>query len=178
MDTVLKKEKPGTIEDIYALPEGKRAELIDGQIYDMAPLGWTHQKISRKLHQAIANYIDASHGECEALAAPFAVFLNADDKTYLEPDISVICDISKLDEKGCHGAPDWVIEIVSPSSKPRDYMKKMFLYYAAGVREYWIVDPEKNMISVYGFETNTVEQYPFDNEVPVGIFQDFSIKIG
>jgi len=57
-------------------------------------------------------------------------------------------------------------------------MKKMFLYYAAGVREYWIVDPEKNMISVYGFETNTVEQYPFDNEVPVGIFQDFSIKIG
>ena len=178
MDTVLKKEKPGTIEDIYALPEGKRAELIDGQIYDMAPPGWTHHKISRKLHQAIANYIDASHGECEALAAPFAVFLNADDKTYLEPDISVICDISKLDEKGCHGAPDWVIEIVSPSSKPRDYMKKMFLYYAAGVREYWIVDPEKNMISVYGFETNTVEQYPFDNEVPVGIFQDFSIKIG
>ena len=178
MDTVLKKEKPGTIEDIYALPEGKRAELIDGQIYDMAPPGLTHQKISRKLHQAIANYIDASHGECEALAAPFAVFLNADDKTYLEPDISVICDISKLDEKGCHGAPDWVIEIVSPSSKPRDYMKKMFLYYAAGVREYWIVDPEKNMISVYGFETNTVEQYPFDNEVPVGIFQDFSIKIG
>ncbi len=178
MDTVLKKEKLGTIEDIYALPEGKRAELIDGQIYDMAPPGWTHQKISRKLHQAIANYIDASHGECEALAAPFAVFLNADDKTYLEPDISVICDISKLDEKGCHGAPDWVIEIVSPSSKPRDYMKKMFLYYAAGVREYWIVDPEKNMISVYGFETNTVEQYPFDNEVPVGIFQDFSIKIG
>lgn len=177
MDTVLKKEKPGTIEDIYALPEGKRAELIDGQIYDMAPLGWTHQKISRKLHQAIANYIDASHGECEALAAPFAVFLNADDKTYLEPDISVICDISKLDEKGCHGAPDWVIEIVSPGSRRMDYYIKLFKYQSAGVREYWIVDSEKQRAVVYNFEKETTEEYSFEDEIPVGIYEEFSIKI-
>lgn len=78
----------------------------------MAPPSFSHQKISRKLHQTIANYIDSNNRECEALAAPFAVFLNEDDINYLEPDISVICDLSKLDEKGCHGAPDWIIEIL------------------------------------------------------------------
>lgn len=103
----LKSDRVYTIEDIYSLPDGERAELIDGQIYYMAPPGRTHQKISGKLHQAIANYIDSKAGRCEVYAAPFAVFLNEDDMNYVEPDISVICDISKLDEKGCHGAPDW-----------------------------------------------------------------------
>ena len=110
-----------TIDDIYALPEGERAELIDGKIYYMAPPSRTHQRISGRLYQTIANYIDSKNGQCEVLAAPFAVFLNNDDINYLEPDISVICDLSKLDDKGCHGAPDWVIEIVSPSSKPIDF---------------------------------------------------------
>lgn len=93
------KEKIYTIEDIYALPEGERAELIDGRIYYIAPPGWTHQRISGKLHQAIANYIDSNAGACQVLAAPFAVFLNNDDLNYVEPDLSVICDLSKLDEK-------------------------------------------------------------------------------
>ncbi len=173
----LKKEDVYTIDDIYALPDGERAELIDGKIYYMAPPSWKHQKISRKLHQAISNYIDSKKGKCEALAAPFAVFLNEDDINYVEPDISVICDLSKLDEKGCHGAPDWVIEIVSPSSKPRDYMTKLFKYRTAGVREYWIVDPDKQMTMVYGFEKDTVEQYDFGEEVPVGIYDGFAIKV-
>lgn len=166
-----------TIDDIYSLPDGKHAELIDGEIYYMAPPSWTHQKISMFLSNEISAYIKKNSRGCEVLAAPFAVFLNNDDQTYLEPDISVICDRAKLDEYGCHGAPDWIIEIVSPSSKSRDYMKKMFLYNAAGVREYWIVDPGKNMTSVYGFETNQVEQYSFGEEVPVGIYGDFYIKI-
>ena len=122
----LRKEEIYTIEDIYALPDGERAELIDGEIYYMSPPGWTHQRISGKLHQAIANYIDSKHVECQILAAPFAVFLNNDNINYVEPDISVICDGSKLDEKGCHGAPDWIIEIVSQSSKTRDYMTKQY----------------------------------------------------
>ena len=96
---VLKREESYTIKDIYELPDGERAELIDGKIYYMAPPSWTHQKISRKMHQAIANYIDSNGGKCEALAAPFAVFLNNDDINYVEPDISVICDPSRLDEK-------------------------------------------------------------------------------
>lgn len=173
----LKKEEIYTIDDIYALPDGERAELIDGEIYYMAPPSWTHQRISSKLHQVIANYIDSNHGECQVLAAPFAVFLNNDDINYVEPDISVICDASKLDEKGCHGAPDWVIEIASQSSKSRDYMTKLFKYRAAGVREYWIVDPEKQMVSVYGFEKDSVEQYDFGEAVPAGIYEGFSIKV-
>ena len=174
---ILEKEKIYTMEDIYALPDGEHAELIDGQIYYMAPPSWEHQKISRKLHQAIANYIDNNNGECEALAAPFAVFLDEDDRNYVEPDISVICDLSKLDSKGCHGAPDWIIEIVSPSSKPRDYMTKLFKYRMAGVREYWIVDSGKQMITVYAFEKDTVEQYDFGEDVPVGIYDGFAMKV-
>ena len=138
----IKEDKVYTIEDIYALPEGERAELIDGRIYYMAPPNRNHQKISGYLYYEIYDHIKRNNGKCEIYAAPFAVFLNEDDATYLEPDISVICDLSKLDDKGCHGAPDWIIEIVSPSSKPRDYMTKLFKYRTAGVREYWIVDPE------------------------------------
>lgn len=173
----LRKEDSYTIEDIYALPDGQRAELIDGKIYYMAPPSLTHQRISGRLYQSIANYIDSKNGKCEVLAAPFAVFLNDDDINYLEPDISVICDISKLDEKGCHGAPDWVIEIVSPGSKTRDYMTKLFKYRTAGVREYWIVDPDKQMTMVYGFEKDAVEQYSFGEDVPVEIYDDFSICV-
>lgn len=174
---VLKKEKVYTIDDIYALPDGERAELIDGQIYYMAPPSWRHQSISSYLHYEIYNYIKGNKGECEVLAAPFAVFLNEDDINYVEPDISVICDLSKLDEKGCHGAPDWVIEIVSPSSKPKDYMTKLFKYRTAGVREYWIVDPGKKMVTVYAFENDAVEQYNFGEAVPVGIYEGFTIKV-
>ncbi len=173
----LKKEQIYTIDDIYALPEGERAELIDGKIYYMAPPSWKHQRISGRLYQSIANYIDSNNGKCEVLAAPFAVFLNDDEINYVEPDISVICDISKLDDKGCHGAPDWVIEIVSPSSKPRDYMVKLFKYRTAGVREYWIVDPAKEMVMVYRFEKETMEEYSFEEDVPVGIYEDFAIKV-
>lgn len=176
MDT-LRKEEIYTIEDIYALPDGERAELIDGKIYYISPPGRMHQKISWKLHQTIANYIDSKNGGCEVYAAPFAVFLNADDINYVEPDISVICDLSKLDDKGCYGAPDWIIEIVSPSSKPRDYMTKLFKYRTAGVREYWIVDPDKQMVMVYLFEKDNVEQYNFEEDIPVGIYEGFHIKV-
>ena len=102
-----------TINDIYALPEGTRAELIDGQIYYMAPPSRRHQKIAGKLFAAISHYIDSKGGSCEPYIAPFAVFLNEDDTNYVEPDISVICDTSKLTDKGCDGAPDWI-----PGSPP------------------------------------------------------------
>lgn len=173
----LRKEEIYTVDDIYALPEGERAELIDGKIYYMAPPSKTHQKISGRLYQAIANYIDSMGGKCEVYAAPFAVFLNKDDINYIEPDISVICDLSKLDEKGCHGAPDWIIEIVSPSSKPMDYFTKLFKYRAANVREYWIVDPAKGQVMVYRFEKETMEQYSFGEDIPVGIYEGFSICV-
>lgn len=171
------EKKEYTVDDIYALPEGTRAELTDGQIYYMSPPSRTHQRISGYLHNEIYNFIRDHKGDCEVYAAPFAVFLNDDDTNYYEPDISVICDLSKLDEKGCHGAPDWIIEIVSPTSRPRDSIKKMLRYGTAGVREYWIVDPEKQTVTVYEFEREKMKEYVFSQEIPVGLYTGFTIRM-
>ena len=170
-------EKAYTMEDIYALPEGERAELIDGQIYDMAPPSRLHQRLLNFINTEINLYIRNNNGNCEVYPAPFAVFLNEDNINYVEPDISVICDQSKLTDKGCNGAPDWIIEIVSPSSKRMDYLIKLFKYRNADVKEYWIVDPEKNRITAYNFVHDTIEEYAFGDDVPVGIYEDFSIKV-
>ncbi len=172
----LPQPKLYTTEDIYALPEGTRAELIDGQLYYMAPPNTRHQRILSFLHLEIGNYIRANKGTCEVFPAPFAVFLFADDSKYLEPDISVICDTDKLNNHGCNGAPDWIIEIVSPSSRPMDYYTKLSLYRTAGVREYWIVDPEKNRITVYNFETEDTGDYTFADSVQAGIYPGFCIN--
>ncbi|MDO4298173.1 MAG: Uma2 family endonuclease [Lachnospiraceae bacterium] len=171
----LPQERIYTTDDIYALPEGTRAELIDGQIYYMAPPSRRHQEIAGTLYRKIADYIDSKRGSCKSYIAPFAVFLNKDDKNYVEPDISVICDHNKLTDKGCTGAPDWIIEIVSPGSRRMDYMTKLFKYRSAGVQEYWIVDPEKNRISVYNFHADTMEEYTFSDTVKAGIYSDFAI---
>lgn len=173
----LKKKEIYTIDDIYALPDGERAELIDGKIYYMAPPNTEHQRLVSDLHYQIKDFIKRNNGECEVFPAPFAVFLNENDKNYVEPDISVICDKNKITDKGCNGAPDWVIEIVSPSSRQMDYYKKLFKYRTAGVREYWIADPIKEMVMVYKFEKETMEQYSFGDDVPVGIYDGFSICI-
>ena len=141
----------------------------------MAPPSFVHQKISVKLSTKIDNYITEHNGKCEVVAAPFAVFLNKDDLTYVEPDISVICDPSKLNDKGCNGAPDWVIEIVSPSSKRMDYSTKLFKYRTAGVREYWIVDPAKDRTMVWNFENDDSEEYSFKDKVKAGIYPDLYI---
>lgn len=171
----LLKEKY-TVEDIYNLPEGERAELIDGQIYYMVPAPKTeHQLISSFLHVEIGSFIKQSGGSCKVLAAPFAVFLDDDSSTYVEPDISVICDTEKMDAKGYHGAPDWVIEIVSPGSKHMDYLTKLCKYRAAGVCEYWIVDPLKNRITVYDFMHSTVNDYTFSESVKVNIYENLYI---
>ena len=101
--------------------------------------------------------------------------MNADDKIYLEPDISVICDKNKLTNEGCKGAPDWIIEIVSPTSRPMDYNKKLFKYRNAGVREYWIVDYERNLITVYNFEHDEMTDHTFNDKVKAGIYEDLEI---
>lgn len=111
---------------------------------------WSRQpegsKASFTFSHTIADYIDKKSSSCEVDIAPFAVFLNEDDRNYVEPDISVICDTNKLTDRGCSGAPDWIIEIVSPGSKQHGLFFKLFKYQATGVREYWIVDPTKNVI--------------------------------
>jgi len=114
---------------------------------------------------------------CRSLfSAPFAVFLNKDDSTYVEPDISVICDSDKLTDKGCNGVPDWIIEIVSPANPTYDYITKLVKYKEAGVREYWIVNPQSNTITVYFFEAEIfARQYSFQDKVRVNIYDDLWI---
>lgn len=175
MDAV-RQEKIYTIENIYALPDGERAELLDGKIYYMAPPTTEHQRLVKNFLYQIEDYIREHKGSCEVFPAPFAVFLNGDEKNYVEPDLSVICDKDKITEKGCNGAPDWIIEVVFPGSRKIDYHKKLFKYRTAGVREYWIVDPEKKRITVYDFEKELTDEYVFCEDVPVGIYEGLSIK--
>lgn len=171
----LPKEQIYTIDDIYSLPEGTRAELIDGQIYYMAPPSRYHQKIAGKLFTIISQYIDSKRGTCEPYIAPFAVFLNENDKNYVEPDISVICDKNKLTDSGCVGAPDWIIEVVSPSSRRMDYFTKLFKYRSVGVREYWIVDPVKDRVTVWNFENDDNNEFTLSDSVKAGIYSDLVI---
>ena len=174
----LPKSNTYTIEDIYALPEGKRAELIDGQIYDMAPPSPMHQELVMELSATLRDYIKQKGGLCKVYPAPFAVFIKDDDINYVEPDISVICDKNKISNRGCEGAPDFVIEIVSPSSRKMDYSLKNALYSDANVREYWIVDPARERTTVYRYEEDVAPIIiPFDNYVKVGIYDDLKICI-
>lgn len=174
----LLKEENYTIEDIYALPEGERAELIDGQIYYMAPSSRKHQDISGELYADIKSYIRSHGGNCKVYAAPFAVYLDEATNTYVEPDISVICNPNKLDDKGCTGAPDWIIEVVSPASRRMDYYTKLFKYRTAGVREYWIIDAAKNQVVVYDFVNGDMAQYTLQDSVKAGIYEDCVIDFG
>ena len=167
-----------TEEDYYNLPENVRAELIEGKlIYNQAAPSRIHQAILMELSGTIRDYLKSKSGPCRVYPAPFAVKLMENRKTIVEPDISVICDKSKLTDRGCTGAPDWIIEIVSPSNSSHDYVKKLNLYANIGVREYWIVNPMKKNIYVYYFEENQFETmvYTFQNKVKVNIYEDFYI---
>ena len=167
-----------TSEDYWNLPEGQKAELIDGQLFDMAPPNFIHQKLVSVLHYSIFHHIKTNNGSCEVIPAPFAVNLNSDDNTWVEPDLSVICDRNKLSSRGCEGAPDWIIEIVSPGSTRTDYLIKLFKYRTAGVREYWTINPKLRTVSVYDFEYDEkTEQYSFDDEIPGCIYEDLLIRI-
>ncbi len=167
-----------TIADIEALPEGERAELIDGELFRMDAPMTIHQKILMELAFEIKLYIKRNAGKCEIFPSPFAVYIRKDKLNYVEPDISVICDKDKLDEKGCQGAPDWIIEIVSPSSLKMDCEWKVKLYREAGVREYWTVDAERETVMVYEFERGKeAVQYTFTERIKAGIFEGLYLAL-
>ena len=171
----LPQEKYYTIEDFYNLPDDIRAELINGQIVYMATPSSQHQIISSELHFTINSYIKSKGGHCRALAAPFGVQLRKGEDTVLEPDLCVICDSDKITPRGCIGAPDWIIEIVSPSNPGHDYITKLGMYNDAGVREYWIVDAQSEYIHVYNLESGDLKVYSFHDTVKVGIYEDLYI---
>lgn len=177
---VREDDRPNTIEDIYALPDGTRAELIDGKLYYIPTPTRTHQKITGEMYLAAAAYIKAYHKECEVYIAPFGVYLNGDDSIYVEPDLSIICDTSRLSERGCIGAPDWIIEVVSAPSRKTDYAVKLNKYRQSGVREYWIVDPSLRTVLTYVFDDDrnveNSELYPFEAEIESSLFEGLLIR--
>lgn len=173
----LPQSKNYTEEDYYNLPESIRAELIDGDIYYQAAPSRVHQEILMELSGTIRDYIKSKNGPCKVYPSPFAVKLREDKNTIVEPDISVICDRGKLTDKGCTGAPDWIIEIVSPGNSSHDYIKKLNLYADAGVREYWIVNPINQSVYVYYLEESQFKTnaYGFQDRIKVNIYDDLNI---
>lgn len=160
-----------TLEDYYALPDERRVELIDGCFYDMSSPTFLHQKIAGEIYRQIANYIMDNGGNCQPLLSPVDVQLDCDRKTMVQPDVAILCHDDKVRHWGVYGAPDFVLEVVSPSTRKKDYTKKLAKYEAAGVQEYWILDPYQKRLLVYFFKE---EDYPFicglDKSVPVNIY--------
>lgn len=166
-----KKQGEYTLEDYYALPDDIRAELIDGELIFLEAPSSIHQELIGELFFEIKLYIRTNNGPCKILPSPLDVQLDCDNRTMLQPDISVICHRDRIVKKGVYGAPDLCIEIVSPSSRKRDYEKKRMKYQNAGVREYWIVDPKTESVLCYFFEeSNESHSYTFDDKIPVRIY--------
>lgn len=143
-----------TFADVLSWDEDERIEIIDGEAFMMATPSIIHQEISGELFRQLANFLEGK--QCRVYPAPFGVRLFARDgdgpedvDTLVEPDISVVCDRSKLDQHGCKGAPEMVIEILSPSTLRHDRLVKLNLYDQAGVLEYWIVDPQNRAVQVF-----------------------------
>lgn len=162
-------------DDLYwNQPSDRRAELINGVLYDMTPPSRAHQHAVTELSRKLGNFIEEQNGPCEVYVAPLAVRLDLDHTDWVEPDIVVVCDPTKLSDRGCEGAPDLVVEVVSPSSRARDYIRKTPRYLQAGVRELWIVDPDARQTIVYRTSDTSPEgllsSYSFDEAVPVGIW--------
>lgn len=160
-----------TIEDYNTLPDDQRVELIDGYFYDMASPTTLHQQIAGEIYFQIASFIREKGGRCIPLMSPVDVKLDCDDKTMVQPDVVILCDKDKIRKWGICGAPDFVLEIISPSTKKKDYTIKMHKYMNAGVREYWILDPYKKILMIFAFEN---EECPYicglNQPVPVGIY--------
>lgn len=151
-------KKPGeyTLEDYYTLPEDRRAELIDGVIFDMSAPTFVHQHILGDVFNTIKNYINERKGACIPMMAPVDVRLDCDDRTMVQPDLLILCDKSKICKWGIMGAPDFCLEIISESTSRRDYVKKLQKYTDAGVREYWIIDPIRKMLLSYHWKDDYV----------------------
>ena len=155
-----------TFADVLTWGENERIEIIDGEAVMMAPPSRIHQKISVSITSQLYNFLEGK--KCEVYQAPFGVRLfekdgdSPDDvDTMVEPDISVVCDKNKLDKNGCKGEPDLVIEILSPSTVRHDRFVKLGLYQRAGVREYWIVEPETQTVQVYTLENGILQPRAF-----------------
>ena len=165
-----------TLEQYEALPKEKRVEVFDGIVYDMASPSQIHQRMLLKISAILDSYIERKKGSCLVIPSPFDVILSEKPLTIVQPDIMIVCDKNKLDENRCSGAPDFVIEIVSPSNPSDDYIKKAYYYKNYGVREYWIVDPRRRSVSVNFFDKDILNiPYSFESVIKVNIYDDLLI---
>lgn len=166
-----------SIDDYYALSEEQRGELIDGVIYDMGSPSVTHQMIAQEIFARLREYVRKNEGPCMPFMAPLDVQLNCDNRTIVEPDVMIVCDKSKITSKRIFGAPDFIIEILSKSTRRKDLTLKLYKYADAGVREYWIIDPDSLLIVVYDLEHDACPVlYNFSSQVPVKIWNgEFSV---
>jgi len=177
------KKEIYTYEDYLNWPDNQRIELINGQIYLMTPPSTMHQRVLREIFTIFSVYLKGK--KCEAFCAPFGVKFTEknekDIKTVVEPDIVVVCDKSKLDNEGCKGAPDLIVEITSPSTARRDRVEKFNLYEKNGVKEYWIIEPDLKIVNVFILQENNrygrPEIYTEEDKIKVSIFDNLVIDL-
>jgi len=177
--------KTYTYKDYLTYDENERIEIIEGEIVSMSPApSRIHQEVITEILFKIRQYIESNNGPCKVYAAPFDVILKNDDedvtnsKNIVQPDISVICDKSKLTDKGCTGSPDMIVEIVSPFNPRNDYIKKLSLYEEFKVKEYWIVNPMEKNILVYTLTHDgygAPKMYTFNDKIKVNIYDNLEI---
>ena len=168
----VKKKQQGeyTMEDYHLFPDEHRVELIDGVVIEMEGPHYVHQLIAGEVFRQISNYLKEKKGKCLPGIAPMDVQLDKDNKTIVQPDVMIVCDRDKWLNGRIYGAPDWVMEILSKSTRSKDCIKKLNKYMDAGVREYWIADPERQAVTVYDFEhENFPMNYAFEDQIPIGI---------
>ncbi|MEW9676291.1 Uma2 family endonuclease [Lentibacillus sp. L22] len=185
--TLPKKDRKYTYADYLSWPEDTRTEIIDGTPYLLTAPSRTHQKVLSELHRQLANFLVGK--DCEVYPAPFHVVLDIGEQSedvenaenIFEPDITIVCDTSKLDDAGCKGTPDMLVEIISPSTARRDKIMKFNKYEQAGVKEYWIVEPKEKIVSVFMLQENRrygrPDLYSDQEEVEVGILDGCIIDL-
>ncbi len=167
-----KRQGQYTIEDYYELPEDGRSELIDGVLYDMASPSFVHQHLLSRIFSQISRFIEGRNGDCLPMTSPVDVRLDCDERTVVQPDILILCDRSKICRWGILGAPDFCLEIVSETTRRRDYTKKLQKYVDAGVKEYWIVDPARKILVTYHWQDDyTAHMQPLQGKAALAIYQ-------
>lgn len=180
-----KEEKKYTYADYLTLSEGERWEIIDGIPYMQAAPTWQHQSISGELYRQISNYLISN--PCRVFAAPFDLCLAESDEQdesidkVVQPDVLVVCDEKKLRKTGYFGVPTLVIEILSPATARRDRVLKFNMYEKAGVKEYWLLEPDGKFLNVFTLQENKrygrPETYTEENKVRISVFPDLTIDL-
>ena len=183
MGLALRQEKHYTYADYLTWPDDARYELIDGEAFLMAPAPLIeHQEVAGEVYHQLRNQLDGK--SCRPYIAPVDVRLPRTDEadaaidTVVQPDVLVVCDPGKVDRRGVRGAPDWLLEVLSPSTAAHDQIAKRRTYERAGVREYWLVHPGDRTLTVYALidgQYGRPEIYELKDATPIGVLPGVSI---